>query len=160
MIRSMLFDSLAHPFHNVIDTLFHSRRIIGQVQEQRDTLHTAILLKVSREESRRLQIDTHGTKHDGEVLLVTIVYILCGLADQTCLPTDLRCDFVVGETGGGEDGDFLAASDRVHGVDGGDTGGDHFFGVHLEYVSLMIEEWGCSKRTLEYGLMGEPLMSR
>lgn len=42
------------------------------------------------------------------------------------------------KTGGGEDGDLLATGDRVHGVDGGDTGRDHLFGVHLFVVSRRL----------------------
>lgn len=38
------------------------------------------------------------------------------------------------KTGGRENGNLLATSDGVHGVDGGDTGGDHFFGVNLRYI--------------------------
>jgi hypothetical protein len=30
----------------------------------------------------------------------------------------------------------LATSDGVHGVDGRDTGGDHFFGVHLDSLVM------------------------
>jgi hypothetical protein len=50
------------------------------------------------------------------------------------LPTR-PADFVVGKTRGGEDGDLLATGDRVHRVDGGDTGRDHLFGVDLSRVS-------------------------
>ena len=32
---------------------------------------------------------------------------------------------LVGEAGGGEDGDLMTACDGVHGVDGGDAGLDH-----------------------------------
>ena len=40
-------------------------------------------------------------------------------------------DTVVRETGGGEDGNLLTTGDGVHGIDGRDTSGDHFFGVYL-----------------------------
>lgn len=74
-----------------------------------------------------------------------VVHVLCGLRDETCLPTDLRGDFIVRETGGGEDGDLLTTRDRVHGVDCGDAGGDHFFGVHLD-VELAFSCGHGSKR--------------
>jgi hypothetical protein len=128
MIRSMLCRvSRRHqlpPPHYV-------RWVVGQVQEQGDTLHTAVLLKVLGEETARLQVDTHGTENDGEVVVVAVVYALGGLSDQTGLSTNLRSNLVVGQTRRREDGDLLATSNRVHRVDGRDTGRDHFFGVHL-----------------------------
>lgn len=62
---------------------------------------------------------------------MTIVNALRRLVDQTCLTTNLCSDFIVGKTSCGEDGDLLSSGNGVHGVDGGDTGGDHFFGVDL-----------------------------
>lgn len=109
----------------------HSRRVVCQVQEQRDTLHATILLEIPCEEATCLQVDTHGTEDDGEVIVVVIVNALCGLSDQAGLSANLGSNLVVRQTGGGEDGDLLATSDGVHGIDGGDTGGDHFLGVHL-----------------------------
>jgi hypothetical protein len=113
----------------------YSRRVVGQVQEQRDTLHAAVLLKVSCEEAARLQVDTHGTEDNGEVVLVAVVHALVGCANQTGLSANLGGDFVVRQTGRGEDGDLLAAGNRVHRVDGRDTSRDHLFGVHLWAVS-------------------------
>ena len=55
---------------------------------------------------------------------------------QPGLPANLGGDFVVRETGGGENRDLLAARDRVHRVDSRDTGRNHFFGVNLHRVSL------------------------
>ena len=109
----------------------HIRRVVGQVQEQRDTLHTAVLLEVAREETTSLHVHTHGGEHDREVLLVSVMDVLGGLVDQTGLATDLGGNLVVRQTGGGEDGDLLTTGDGVHGVDGRDTGGDHFFRIHL-----------------------------
>ena len=40
---------------------------------------------------------------------------------QRGLSTDLRCHFVMGQASGREKRDFLASSDRVHHVDGGNT---------------------------------------
>lgn len=111
------------------------RGVVCQVQEQSDTLHTAVLLKVPREEATCLQVDTHGTEDDGEVVLVVVVHALVGLSNQTGLSTNLGGDFVVGETGRRKDGNLLATGDRVHRVDGGDTGGNHFLGVHLGMAS-------------------------
>jgi hypothetical protein len=51
--------------------------------------------------------------------------------DQRGLSANLGGDFVVRKTGGGEDGDLLTTGDRVHGVDGRDTCGDHLLGVDL-----------------------------
>lgn len=110
------------------------RRIISKIEEEGDTLQTAVLFEVTREESGRFQVDTHGGEDDGEVLLVVIVHTLVRsplLLDQASLSTDLSGNLVVRQTSGGEDGDLLSTSDRVHGVDGRDTGGYHFFGVHL-----------------------------
>ena len=76
----------------------HPRRIVGQVEEERDALQTAVLLEVSREEPCCFQIHTHRGEHDGEVLLVAVVHALvCDtlLLDEAGLPTDLGGDFVV-----------------------------------------------------------------
>jgi hypothetical protein len=107
------------------------RRVVCQVQEQSDALHAAVLLEVLCEETTRFQIDTHGTKDNGEVVVVVIMYALSWLSDQTSLSTNLRGDFIMGKTGGGEDGNLLTTGNRVHCVDGGNTGRNHLFGVHL-----------------------------
>lgn len=62
---------------------------------------------------------------------MTIVNALRRLVDQACLTTNLCSDFIVGKTGSGENGDLLSSGNGVHGVDGGDTSGDHLFGVDL-----------------------------
>lgn len=119
----------------------HLRRVVRQVQEQGDTLHTAVLLEISCEETARLQVDTHSTENDGEVVGVAVVYALVNLGrstDQTGLSANLSGDFVVRKTGRGEDGDLLATGNRVHGVDGGDTSGDHLFGVDLDMSVLKL----------------------
>jgi hypothetical protein len=107
------------------------RRVIGQVQEKCCTLHRTVFFKVLGEESASFQVDTHGTKDNGEVVVVLVVDALVALLYQTSLSTNLSGDFVVGKTSGGEDGNFLTTSDGIHRVDGGDTCGDHFLGVHL-----------------------------
>ena len=48
---------------------------------------------------------------------------------RTCLPANLRCNVVVRQASGREEGDLLAARDGVHHVDRGDAGLDHLLGV-------------------------------
>lgn len=114
------------------------RGVIGKVKEESDTLQTAVLFKVAGEKTGGLQVNTHSTEDNREVVLVAIVHALVRdtlLLHQACLPTNLGGNLVMWETGSGEDGNLLATGDRVHGVDGGDTGGDHLFRVHLVSVS-------------------------
>jgi hypothetical protein len=115
------------------------RRIVGKVEEQSGTFQTAILLKVAGEETGSFQVDTHGTKDNGEVLLVSIVGTLVGdalLLDQASLSANLGGNFVMGETGSREDGNLLATGNRVHRIDGRDTSGNHFLGEFLQVVSI------------------------
>lgn len=93
------------------------RRVVCQVQEQGNPLHTAVLLEIASEESTGLQVDTHGTEDDGEVVRVVIVNALGGL-DQTGLSTNLSSNFVVRQTSGREDGNLLTTGNRVHGING------------------------------------------
>ena len=72
------------------------RRIVGKVKEESGALHTAVLLEVACEEATGLQVDTHGTEDNGEVVVVVIVYTLGRLSDKTSLSANLRGDFVVG----------------------------------------------------------------
>lgn len=104
-------------------------RVVGQVQEEAHVLHGAVLLEVLLEEPGRLHVDTHGREHDGEVVLVVVHDGLAGDLDETGLSTDLGGDFVVRQTGGGEDGNLLTTSDGVHDVDGGNAGLDHLLGI-------------------------------
>lgn len=68
------------------------------------------------------------------------------LLHQTCLPANLRGDFVVRKTGGGEDGNLLATSNGVHGVNGRYTGGDHLLRIDLVYVSTdLLLIWECGR---------------
>lgn len=117
----------------------NSRRIVGKVEEKSDTLQGTVLLEIAGEESGSLQVDTHGTENDGEVLLVAVVDTLVGdtlLLDETSLSANLGGDFVVRQTRRREDWDLLATSDGVHGVNSRDTGRNHFFGVFLATVSI------------------------
>jgi hypothetical protein len=107
----------------------NSRRVVCQVGEHGDTLHGTVLLEVLGEETGSLQVDTHGTEDDGEVVVVHILGALALVLDETCLTTDLRGNLVVRKTRCRENWDLLATGDRVHGVNGADTGGDHLLGV-------------------------------
>lgn len=124
MIRSILdYCQLFHLFANH-SSQRHSRRIVGKVEEESDTLQTAVLLEIAGEETGGFQVDTHGTENNGEVLLVAVMNTLVGdtlLLNQTGLSANLGGDFVVRKTGGGEDGNLLSSGNRVHGVDGRDT---------------------------------------
>lgn len=79
--------------------LLDLRWVVRQVQEQRDALHTSILFKISCKESACLQVDTHSTKDDGEVIVVVVMHALRWLSYQTSLPTNLGGNFIVGQTG-------------------------------------------------------------
>jgi hypothetical protein len=70
------FDAVPCQLYSLVVRRFYSRRVVRQIQEQGDALHAAVLLKVSCEEATRFQIDTHCTKDDGEIVLVTVVYTL------------------------------------------------------------------------------------
>lgn len=117
------------------------RGIIGKVKEERDTFQTAVLFKITSEETSCFQVDTHGTEHNREVVLMTIVCaLICHtlLLNQASLSTNLRGNFVVRKASSGEDGDLLSTGDGVHGVDGGDTGRDHLLGVDLTFLSVFV----------------------
>ena len=91
----------------------NSRWVVGQVEEEGNSVKTAVLLKVLLEEASSLHVDTHRGEDDGEVVLVVVVYAFRRTFDKTCLSTDLRCDLVVWQTGSREDGNLLSSSDRV-----------------------------------------------
>ena len=105
------------------------RRVVCQVGEHGDTLHRSVLLEVLGEEAGSLQVHTHGTENDGEVVIVHVVHTLALVLNETSLATDLCSNLVVGKTRSREDRDLLTTGDRVHGVDSADTGGDHLLGV-------------------------------
>ena len=135
------------------------RGIIGQVQKQGHSLHTAILLEVTSKETTGFHVNTHGSEDNREVLLVIIVDTLRRLLDQTGLTTDLRGNLVVWKTSGGEDGDLLSSGNGVHGVDSGNTSRNHFFGVDLFERKEQSSATGIKHsfpgiHTLEYGLIG------
>jgi hypothetical protein len=65
-----------------------------------------------------------------------------GGLDQTSLSTNLGGDLVVRQTSGREDGNLLTTSNRVHSVNGRDTGRDHLLGVFLQtsiYGDCMVQ---------------------
>lgn len=77
-----------------------ARRVVGQVEEEGDTVERSILLEVLTEEAGRLHVDSHGGKDDGEVVLVAVVNALGRrrfgvalgrlLVHESGLTTDLR----------------------------------------------------------------------
>jgi hypothetical protein len=67
------------------------------VHEKDHSIHGAVDLEVSLEESGSLKVDSHGSENDGEVLLVVVVDILT--LYKRGLSADLGSDFVVRETG-------------------------------------------------------------
>mmetsp|Transcript_34043 Transcript_34043/g.50535 ORF Transcript_34043/g.50535 Transcript_34043/m.50535 type:complete len:228 (-) Transcript_34043:1446-2129(-) len=102
-------------------------RIIGQVQEQGSTLHSTTFLEVSTEETGGLHVDTHSSKDNSEVLLVTIDSVL--LLHQRGLTRNLSGDLVMRKTGSREDRNLLSTGNGVHHIDSRDTGLDHGFRV-------------------------------
>ena len=68
--------------------------VVGQVQEQSDTIQTSVLLKVLFEIPGSLHVHTHSGKNDREVVLVSIVYVLGWALHEARLPHDLRSDLV------------------------------------------------------------------
>ncbi|KAH3674917.1 hypothetical protein WICPIJ_009426 [Wickerhamomyces pijperi] len=127
--------------------------IVGQVQEQRGSLQGPILFEITLEETGSLQVDTHGSEDNGEVLLVAIMDVL-GWSNQPGLSTDLGGNFVVWQTGSGENWDLLTSGNGVHGVDGGDTSGDHFFRVD---TSKWVD-WGTVDVQVVFGKDLRPLV--
>lgn len=135
IIRSILDSWLVE--HQTDKYVQDLRRIVGEVKEESGALQTAVLLKVAGEETSGFQVNTHGSENNGEVLLVVIMNALARDAvtlNQTGLSTNLGSDFVVRETGSGENRNLLTTSDRVHGVNSRDARRDHFLGVHLWHV--------------------------
>ena len=101
--------------------------IIGMIHEKDNSIHGAINLEVSLEESSSFQVDTHCRKNNGEVLITVIKHIFS--FDKGSLSTDLSTNLVMGETSSGEEWDLLSSGNRGHGINGGDTCLDHLLGV-------------------------------
>jgi hypothetical protein len=141
MIRSIL-DLISNVY---LSAKRYLRRIVGQIQEQSDTFQTSILLEIPGEETSSFQVDTHSSENNREILFVSIMCTLIRdtlLLHQTGLSTNLSSDFVMRETGSGENGNLLSTGNRVHRIDSRDTGGDHFFGVDLYISAFMYTSGG------------------
>lgn len=106
MIRSILTRSA---FVDSNGELVAIRRIVGKIEEKSDTLHGAVLLEVAGKEPTRLQIDTHSSENNREILLVAVVDIFGGALDQTSLPTNLSSNFVVRQSSSRENGNLLSS---------------------------------------------------
>jgi len=108
-MRSIL-QSCQLPF--LMDLTEHNiRRVVCQVQEKCGTVHGAILLKVLGEESTCLQVHTHSTEDNREVVIVLVVHTLVRLLYETSLSTNLCGDFIVRQTGCGKNGNLLTTGD-------------------------------------------------
>lgn len=120
-------------------------RVVRVVHEKHDTVHGSVDLEFVLEETSSLQVDTHSSENDTEVLLGVVEHVL--LLDEGGLTADLSTDLVVWETGGGEQWNLLPSGNGGHGVDGGDTRLDHFLRVHsrawVDWLTLDIEELLC-----------------
>ncbi len=90
--------------------------IVGEVHEEHNILHRAVLLEISPEETRDLHIDSHSGEHDSEVLAGVIEGVLSG--DERRLPANLSTDLIMGKTVSREKRDLLTTSNRVHDIDG------------------------------------------
>lgn len=102
--------------------------IVSVVHEKDDTVHGAVHLEISLEESSGLKVDTHCCENNSEVLLGVIQDILT--LDEGSLSTDLGTDFRVGKTGGREEWNLLTTSNGDHGINGRDTSLDHLLWIN------------------------------
>mmetsp|Transcript_27347 Transcript_27347/g.42466 ORF Transcript_27347/g.42466 Transcript_27347/m.42466 type:complete len:288 (+) Transcript_27347:964-1827(+) len=123
LVREVLSGSQSETRGN--DTL--NSGIIGQVQKESRTLHGTRFLEIRAEETSSLHVDTHGSKDNGKVLLVTIHGVL--LLNQRGLTGNLGSDLIVGKTSCGENGNLLTTSNGVHDINGRDTSLNHSLGV-------------------------------
>jgi hypothetical protein len=111
--------------------------VIGEVEEEAHVLHGAVLLEILLEKAGSLHVHTHSSENDSEVALSCVTGVALGiLPNKTCLPADLCGDFIVGQTSSTEKGNLLAARNRVHGVDSGNT---------CRKVSRHVGESACSR---------------
>ena len=101
--------------------------VVGVVHEEHDTVHGSVDLELLLEETGGLQVDTHGSENNGEVLLGVVEYVLA--LDEGGLTADLSTDLVVRQTGSREERNLLTSGNGGHGVDGRDASLDHFLGV-------------------------------
>eukprot|EP00050_Salpingoeca_kvevrii_P005899 m.286285 g.286285 ORF g.286285 m.286285 type:complete len:410 (+) comp11542_c0_seq1:188-1417(+) len=119
-------------------------RVVGKVEEERDTLHGAVLLEVLLEKAGRLHVDTHGSEHNGKRLVAGVTRAVAAVLDKAGLTANLGSNLVVGKTGSREDGNLLTAGNAVHRVNGRDTGLDHLLGVDaavgVDGLAVDVEE--------------------
>mmetsp|Transcript_3276 Transcript_3276/g.6039 ORF Transcript_3276/g.6039 Transcript_3276/m.6039 type:complete len:232 (+) Transcript_3276:569-1264(+) len=101
--------------------------IVGKIQEKSRTLHGTTFLEIGTEETSSFHVNTHSTKHNTKVILVSINSIL--LLDKRRLTSNLSSDFVVGKTSCRENGNLLSTSNGVHHIDSRDTSLDHSLGI-------------------------------
>ena len=94
--------------------------VVGQVGEQYRALDGTGALELPDEELRLLEGDADGGEYHGEVGAVV---------QHPGLPGDLRRQIGVGQAGAGENGQLLAAHQRVQAVDGADAGLDKLIGI-------------------------------
>jgi hypothetical protein len=92
MIRSILIVSQASN-----ERREDVRRVRGQIDEKSTVGNSSALLEVLLEEPGSFHVNTHSSKDDGEIVLVSIVNTLGGSwsADQTGLSTNLGSNVVV-----------------------------------------------------------------
>ena len=93
------------------DTLYS--RVVGQVREHDSTVQGAGFAERLNEEVGLLEGDTHGGEDNGELLV---------LAAYLCLTGNLCCEFRMGKSRCGEDGQLLSTDQGVQAVDGRYTG--------------------------------------
>ena len=72
--------------------------VIGQVDEENNTIHRPINFKVSLEETSSLHIYTHSSEDDTEVVVRMVVHVL--VLNKGGLTANLSTDWVMWETGG------------------------------------------------------------
>jgi hypothetical protein len=125
------------------DTL--NGRVRGQVQEQGDTLHRTVLLEIVLEEAGSFHVNTHSSENNVEVIFVVVLDGRVTLKlDETSLSANLGGNFVVGQTGGRENGNLLTTSNGIHAINGRDTSLDHLTWVDtrvwVDGLTLNIQE--------------------
>mmetsp|Transcript_3540 Transcript_3540/g.4824 ORF Transcript_3540/g.4824 Transcript_3540/m.4824 type:complete len:212 (+) Transcript_3540:1589-2224(+) len=89
--------------------------IICQVQEKGCTLHCSTFLKIRTEVTGCFHVNSHSSENDCKVLFVSINSIF--LLHEGGLTGNLCCNFIVRQSGGRKDWNFLSTSDGVHDID-------------------------------------------
>lgn len=77
-----------------------NRRVISQVQEQSDSVQTAVGLEVFSEETCCFHVDTHCSKDDREVVFMTVMHVLSRPLYETRLSNNLCCDLEAAKLAG------------------------------------------------------------